>query len=232
MTFIFEHSDEDGEHSDRHPDVRSAMRAAREEWNLKWESDRRDAVDGAKGHRFRVVDESTGAVVHDWATHYTDAPGRFTLPREYGEYLDGIVQVPASDLVRDALGNPRKAAELWVHATYKQGPEALSRVEGLRDTLGIGLSELTDVLEMWFRQEWLDYTVANARDDMADIIPDLIMDDGLSVREAQVIALERLGFRPTESLNILIELTGRQMALNNVTNALKTARMKMGTRLP
>ena len=102
--------------------------------------------------------------------------------------------------MRDALGNPRKAAELWVHATYKQGPEALSRVEGLRETLGIGLSELTDVLEMWFRQEWLDYTVA--------ILPECCSSQTEAIQQANMQDMATIGAFMLPLADFLAQGTG------------------------
>lgn len=230
MTFTFEHSDADGDYTDTYSDKRTAVRTAREEWNLTWEGDRRRAVDASLGHHFRVLDEK-GRTVYDWADHYRPESGRFILPPEYGDYLDRFFEeTPPSDMVSDSLGDPRKAAEKWIRETYRESDMAQSNVEGLRETLGIGPEQLVDTVENWFRQEYLDYTVANAKDDMADMIPSLIMDDGLSVREAQVVALQRLGVRPTESMHILMAITGKPMTINNVSNALKSAKMKKRSR--
>ena len=227
MTYTFEYVDEEGDHGETFSDRASAMRAAREEWNLTLESERRNAVDASKGHLFRVVDDSTGRVVHDWADHYTSVGGRYVLPEEVGRYLDTYFQeYPPADVVSGALGNARAAAEQWAKGVYVKGPHAEENTAGLREELGMDVPGIVDTVERWFKQEWIDSTVANARDDMDPLIPSLIMDEGLSIREAQVVALQRLGFRPAETMHILIEITGKDMTLNNVTNSLKSAKDK------
>lgn len=227
MTYTFEHSDADGDHVDRFEDLRSAMKAARTEWTLTLEADRRYAVDSSQGHSFRVVD-GNGNTVHDWASHLIAGPDRYVLPDGYGEYLDGFFSdaVP-SDLVSEAYGDPERAADRWIRDTFVRGSHAESNTARLRETLDIGPDELRDAVAQWLAQEYDDYTIANAVDDIKAEMTGLIMDHGLSVGEAQAYIIRKTGHPTAETAAIMSRITGKRVPPQRVTNAMRAAKVKM-----
>lgn len=58
-------------------------------------------------------------------------------------------------------------------------------------------------------------------------LPELVLGHGLSVREAQAVILEDMGYGQQESADILSEIHGRAFRRQNINTYLRRARLKM-----
>lgn len=64
-------------------------------------------------------------------------------------------------------------------------------------------------------------------EEIEERMPTLIMQFGLSVREAQAIILSDMGMGPQEIADTLKEITGTEMSRQSIANVLRKARVKM-----
>lgn len=123
------------------------------------------------------------------------------------------LDVPESEDVWDAIAKYDEAhgTDFWDHLDDS-------------NVLGVNLEEYPEAASA---TSWDSIETVRIQMEIEGRMPALIMEYGLSPREAQAVILSDMGMGPQEIADILGRMLGTSMTRQSITNALRKARIKM-----